>query len=76
MPPKSWLSGADRRTLHTKILEKFEKIKSFGNVLDHRETSFRVFLAKICGHRSHMLENFDGGTGLKARQHVSDSSVK
>ena len=34
------------------------------NALDHRETYPRMFLAKILGYKSHILENFDRGTGL------------
>ena len=48
-----------------KDTEKNRKIESFRNVLDHRETYPRVFLAKILGHKSLISENFDRGTGLK-----------
>ena len=62
MPPKSWLSGADRQILYTKILKKIEKFKI---VLNCRETDARVSSAKIRGLQSLKLENDGMGTGLK-----------
>ena len=64
MPPKTWLSRADRRTLHTKLLKQIKKIQ-ISKTFWIRETFSRVFIAKILGHESQILENFDVGTGLK-----------
>ena len=46
---------------------KIRKIKIFKNVLNHRETYFRVSLAQIWGQKSHILEIFGMGTGLNLK---------